>query len=104
MPLPVAGFLIPAICGALVTVVSSLVGRVILALGMGVFSYTGINASLDIFKGYFQSSMGSAGANLAGICGVLQLDVVMSIFIAAGLARLVIVGATSGTIKRLAMK
>lgn len=104
MALPAAGFLIPAIIGALVTVVSSLVGRVLLALGMGVVAYTGINVAVDVFKGYFLNAMGSAGAIAAGMCGVLKLDVVLSIFIAAGLARLVIAGATSGTLKRFTMK
>ena len=99
-----AAFLIPAIAGALVSIVTSLVGRILLALGMGVISYTGINASLNVFKTYFSNAVGSAGYNLAGLAGVLQLDVCLSIFIAAGLARLVINGATNGTIKRLAMK
>jgi len=102
MALP--AFLTPAIAGALVTVASSIVGRVLLALGMGVFSYVGINAGLDVFRGYFNSAMGTAGGVLAGVAGTLQLDVCMSIFVAAGLARLAIAGATSGTIKRIAMK
>jgi hypothetical protein len=97
-------FLISTICGALVTVAASVVGRVVLALGLGVFAYTGINALLDIFRSYFANAMGGAGAIVAGMCGILQLDVVMSIFIAAGLARLVISGATSGTIERLSLK
>ena len=97
-------FLIPAIAGALISIASSLVGRVILALGMGVISYTGINASLGVFKTYFANSMNSLGSDLIGIMGLLQIDVCMSIFVAAGLARLVINGATSGTIKKLAMK
>lgn len=75
-----------------------------MALGMGVVSYVGINAALDVFKGYFASSISSAGATLAGMAGVLKLDVCMSIFIAAGLARLAIAGVTSGSFKKLAMK
>ena len=70
-----AAFLIPAIAGALVSIVTSLVGRILLALGMGVVSYTGINASLNVFKSYFSNAIGSAGYNLAGLAGVLQLDV-----------------------------
>jgi hypothetical protein len=102
MALP--ALLIPAIIGALLTAVTSIVGRIVMALGMGVVSYIGINAAVDVFRGYFESAMGSAGAVMAGMCGVLKLDVCMSIFIAAGLARLVIAGATSGTMKRLIMK
>jgi len=102
MALP--ALLIPAIAGALVSVATSLVGRVIMALGLGLVSYTGLNASLTIFKNYFNTAMGGAGANVAGMAGVLQLDVCMSIFIAAGLAKLAIAGATSGTMKKLALK
>jgi hypothetical protein len=103
MPAP-AAFLIPAIVGALITVATSLVGRVIMALGMGVVSYIGLNAGINVFRGYFVDAMGSAGPILAGMFGVLQIDVCMSIFIAAGLARLAINGATSGSFKRLVMK
>lgn len=97
-------FLIPAIAGALVSIAASLVGRVLMALGMGVVSYVGINAALDVFKTRFADAIGGAGADVAGMIGVLQLDACLSIFIAAVLARLVINGATNGTIKRLAMK
>lgn len=97
-------FLIPAIAGALVSIASSLVGRVLMALGMGVVSYVGINAGLNVFKTYFTDAMAGVGGDIAGLCGVLKLDVCLSIFIAAGLAKLVINGATNGSIKRLAMK
>lgn len=97
-------FLIPAIVGALISVCTSLVGRVILALGMGVVSYTGINLALDVFRSYFNDAMSGVGGDIAGLCGVLQLDACFSIFVAAGLAKLTIAGATSGTMKKLAMK
>jgi hypothetical protein len=99
-----AAFLVPAIVGALITVATSLVGRIILALGLGVVSYIGLNAGLDVFRSYFDSAMGSAGPILAGMCGVLKLDVCLSIFVAAGLARLAIAGATSGAVKRFTLK
>ena len=102
MALP--AFLVPALVGGLVTAASSLVGRVVLALGLGVVSYVGVNARIDVFRNYFNSAMGAAGASMAGRAGVLQLDVVRSIFVAAGLARLAIAGATSGTLKRFTLK
>lgn len=103
MPLP-AAFLIPAIAGALVSVASSVVGRVLVALGIGAISYTGINAALTYFSTTMTNAANSSGAVLAGMLGVLQLDTCVSIFTAAALARLAIAGATSGTIKRLALK
>lgn len=96
--------LIPVIIGALISVAASLVGRIIMALAIGGVTYVGLNAALDVFKGYFNSAMGSAGPILAGMAGTLKLDVCMSIFIAAGLARLAIAGATSDTFKKFARK
>lgn len=96
-------FLIPAIAGALLTVASSLVGRIIMALGMAAVTYTGVNAALSYFATRFGDAVSGAG-EVAGMLGVLQLDVCFSIFTAAALAKLVIAGATSGTIKRLVLK
>jgi hypothetical protein len=97
-------FLIPAIAGALLSVAASLVGRIIVALGMGLVAYSGINTALSYFQTTFTNAMGGAGATLAGMCGVLQLDTCLAIFTAAALAKLAIAGASSGTIKRLAIK
>lgn len=101
MALP--AMLIPAIAGGLISIAGSMVARVVVALGLGLVSYTGINAGLDYFKSTFAGAM-SGSATLAGICGTLKLDVVLSIFVAAGLARLAIAGATSGTMKKLVHK
>jgi len=97
-------FLIPAIAGALLSIASSLVGRVLVALGMGAIVYSGVNAALTYFSDRVVTAANSAGVIIAGMLGTLQLDVCVSIFTAAALARLAIAGATSGTIKRLALK
>lgn len=97
-------FLIPAIAGALLSIASSLVGRILVALGIGAISYTGINAALTYFSTTMNTAANSAGATIAGMLGVLQLDTCVAIFTAAALARLALAGATSGTIKRLALK
>ena len=97
-------FLLPAIAGALMSVCASLVGRVIMSLGMGLVAYTGISAGLGYFQTLFTQNMNSTGAAVAGMVGVLQLDTCMSIFTAAALAKLAIAGASSGTVKRLAFK
>lgn len=97
-------FLLPAIAGALLSVAASLVGRILIALGIGLITYTGLNTALGYFSTTFTNAMGSSGATIAGLCGVLQLDACLSIFTAAALAKLAIAGATSGTIKRLAVR
>ena len=102
MPLPV--MLVPAIAGALVTVATSVVARVVMALGLAAVSYVGLHAALGYFQSQFVTAMGGAGATLAGMCGVLKLDAVLAIFTAAALAKLAIAGASSGAVKKLVMK
>lgn len=97
-------FLIPAIAGALIAVVHSLVGRVLIALTLGVVVYTGLSSGLAYFSATMTAAASSGGAALAGMLGVLKLDVCMSIFTAAALAKLAIAGASSGTVKRFALK
>ena len=97
-------FLIPVIVGALITAASTIVGRVLIALGIGLVTYTGISASLNIFKSYFISYVGSAGYGLSGIAGVLKLDICLSMIIATGLAKMTIKGATNGSMIRFTLK
>lgn len=102
MPLP--AFLLPSIAGALIAVASSVVGRVLIALGIGVVAYTGINATLGYFSDVFTSAANSTGADVIGIIYLLKLDAVVSIYTAAGLARFAISGAISGSIKRMTLR
>lgn len=72
-------FLIPAIAGALLSIASSLVGRVLVALGMGAIAYTGVNAALTYFSDRVVTSANSAGVIIAGMLGTLQPDVAPAI-------------------------
>lgn len=100
-----APFLIPAITGALLTVASSLVGRVLVALGVGAIAYTGLSSGLSYFQSTFSSAMGGAGGTIAGMAGTLQLDAVMSIYAAVGLVKFALSGATAGgTMKKMVLK
>lgn len=95
MPLWVA-----SLVGGFLEVMASMVGRVLIALGLGVVTYNGLDAGLSFFRQKMIDSLGSAGANVAGMAGVLQLDVVLSILIAAATMKLLINGASGGAIKR----
>lgn len=99
MPLWVA-----AIVGGFLEVCSSLVGRVLVALGIGLVTYTGMDAGLDFFRQKMIDALGSAGPAVVGMAGVLQLDVVLSILIAAVTLKLLLAGASSSTMKRWMVK
>lgn len=97
---PVAG----AIIGGLVQAAGSIVGRVLIALGIGFVTYTGLSASLDIFKDTFAAALGDAGPVAAGVMGTLKFDVAFSIIVAAVTARLAIRGLTGDAVKRMVLK
>lgn len=99
-----ANLLVSAFAGALISIASSLVGRVLLALGMGFATYTGINATLTYITGQFASYIGSTGAMVAGLAGVLKLDVGFAVLIAAVTARFLLDGISGGTFKKLVIK
>lgn len=91
--------LVSLLLGGLMMMLQSIVGRILAALGLGFVTYTGLHASLAFFKSTFISSISSAGANLAGIMGVLKLDVCFSMFVSAALIKFAING-MSGTMTK----
>jgi len=95
---------ISAIAGALVSIAGSLVGRALVALGMGYATYTGISTALAWYQTQFNTAMSSTGATVLGLAGVLKLDVGFSILIASVTARFLLDGISSGTLKKLVIK
>lgn len=99
MPLFLAAFL-----GALIQAASSFVGRVLVSLGVGYVTYSGVSATLDAVRDIVMAHVSGAGAIVAGLLGTMQLDVVFGILVAASTARLVLNGLTSGIMKRMVLK
>lgn len=95
---------VASLIGGVLEVASSMVGRVLLAMGLGVVTYNGLDLGLAFFKQKMIDSLGSAGSIAVGMAGVLQLDVVMSIMIAAVTLKLLINGAQGGALKRWVVK
>lgn len=67
-------FLIPALIGALASAMGSLIGRLLLALGVGFVTYKGVDAGLDAMKVYVVSSFQALPAQVVGLVGFLWLD------------------------------
>lgn len=84
--------LVSLLFSGLIMLLQSIVGRILAALGMGLVTYTGLQVSLSFFKSTFISSMGSAGPTIAGIFGILKLDVCFSMFVSAALIKFAING------------
>lgn len=91
---------ISALGGMLINLVGTLVGRVLVALGLALVTYTGVNATLDFLKNSAVSSLISLPPEMLSIMGVLKVGVCISIVTSAVAARLVLDGLTGGTFKR----
>lgn len=95
---------IAALLGGLASVAGSIVGRVLIALGIGYVSYTGVNVLLDWLKSEIYSRLNGAGSDVLGMLGTLQVDVSINILFSALAARFLLQGLTSGIITKTVIK
>ena len=86
--------------GMLINITGSIVGQVLVALGIGVATYTGIDITLDWLKAQAVSNFQVLDPRIVGMLGVLKVGECISIVTSAMLARATINGVQSGTFKR----
>ena len=77
-------WIISVLLGGLLRIVSSFVGRVLLALGFGFVEFVGVSALVDSVKSQASALLGGVGASsLAEWAGFFRIDVHISIIISA---------------------
>jgi len=91
--------LVAMLIGGLISAVSHIVGRVLLALGLGYASYRGVNVLLTWVKDQVFTSLGTMGADVVQLLGVLQIGTCVNILASAYVVRLTLSGLTSDTLK-----
>lgn len=90
--------------GGLAASAGSLVGRVLLALGIGFVAYQGISTLMDWMLAQVQAEMGTWSVFAKQLAGVLKIDVCIKMIFSAIATRLSLDGlqaAAGGTIKRM---
>jgi hypothetical protein len=92
---------IAALLGGLVQLAGSIAGRVLLALGIGFATYTGVSATLTYVNGIILTQVNSAGTFAIAALGLLQFDVILGIFIGTATAKLALSGLTGDTLKKM---
>ena len=92
--------IVSLLLGGLLMLLESIVGRILVALSVGVVTYTGLHASLDYFKSTFLTSIASTSSDIAGLLGTLKLDVCFSMFVSAALVKFAVNGMTSGSFSK----
>jgi len=95
---------VAAIGGMLINLVGTLVGRVLVALGLSVITYTGVNATLEALKSQAVQSFTALPPEVFGMLGMMRVGQCISIITSAIAARLLLDGLTSDTFKRMVMK
>lgn len=95
---------IAAILGGLISIVGTLAGRVLIALGISVVTYTGFSATLDYLKSQSISYLSALPPNIVGVLGLLKVGVVISIIMSAVTAKMVLSGLTSDAVKKWVIK
>lgn len=95
---------IAALLGGLISITSTLVGRVLVALGIGAVSYTGLDLSLEFAKAQALGALTGGPAQLTQLLGFLGVGEFISIISSALLARLILNGLNSGAIKRFVLQ
>ncbi|ENZ77662.1 MULTISPECIES: DUF2523 domain-containing protein [Ralstonia] len=105
--MPFAALLASAIVGFLAQACVSLVGRVLVALGIGFVSYTGLSVMLDGMKGLFLQYVAGAGTlpwNVVGILGVLKVGTSMNMILTTLAIRASLAGLSGGSMRKMVQK
>lgn len=95
---------IAALLGALLNMTASLVGRVLVSLGIGVVAYQGMSTSLTWLKDQAVTYATGLPVEVFGLLNFLKVGESVSIITSAMLARLIINGLQGDTIKRWVLK
>lgn len=91
---------IAALWGAFLTVLPSLVGRVLIALGIGVLVYTGVRTTLGWLKTNALSNFSLLPADVLGMLATMRVGEALNIVFSAIIVRLVLNGLQSDVVKR----
>ena len=95
---------IAALIGGLVNAAGTIVGKVLISLGIGYVAYTGLDTGLSWVTAQVAASFGQAAAQTLAVAQAAGVGVGLNIVLSAIAARLLLNGLTGGTIKRFVVK
>ena len=101
MALPVIA---ASLIGGLISVTGTIVGRVLVALGVGVVTYTGVQVGIDSLLSNLDSAISGVPADILGLLGFMRVGEAMNIIISAMSVRMLLNGLQGDTIKKWVLK
>lgn len=96
--------LVAALIGGLIQASVTIVGRILIALGVGFITYTGITILIDGIKSDVITNFQALDSQIVQILAVLQVDTAITMIFSAIAARLILNGLQSGAVKRMVLK
>lgn len=96
--------LIASLLGGLLQLASSLVGRVLLSLGMSFVVFTGINIGFDMLKNIITSNMQGIGGEAVQFLAWIWLDKAIALILSTYTAALALKMSGTDTFTKLVMK
>ena len=93
-----------ALLGGLINVAGTIAGQVLIALGIGVVTYTGIDTSIEWLKNGFVSSVSGLPAEMVGMLALMKVGSCVSMVISAMTIKMTLAGLTSGSLKNWVKK
>ena len=97
-------YFIGLLWGAFASVLQSLVGRILVALGISYISYKGIDTLLGSLKSAAFSYLSNVPPDLIGIIGLARIGESISVVCSALTAKYVIQGLTGGALTKMMIK
>lgn len=96
--------LLMSLLGGLLTIAGSMVGRVLIALGMGYVSYSGFDLVVTWLLDQIKADLGAMPADVVSFLGFLWVDRAISMVFSAYSAALVVKLAGSSKLTKLVTK
>jgi hypothetical protein len=93
-------FFVSALLGGLIQIAATLAGRVLVALGVGLVTYTGVSSSLTWLKTQAVDAALGLPIEAVQIMAYMKVGEFISLIFSAILARLLLNGLTSDSLKR----
>ena len=105
MAFPLLGTALAAsIIGGLAQAAGSLVGRVLVSLGVGYVAYSGLDVLMSFVKTQVLAYISALPVEVVQVMSTLKFGVALNILASAYLARLVVQGLTGGVLKKMVVK
>lgn len=92
---------ITSIWGAFLSIIGTVVGRVAVALGIGLISYIGFGSIIEEISSYGKEALVSLPEELKKILGLLRIGESFSLLTGTVTVKLIANGMKNGTIKRI---